>query len=408
MTSNARIIARTALTPMIWGTTYIVTTELLPPNSPLLTAVLRALPAGLVLVAITRRLPTGAWWWRAAVLGTLNIGVFFALLFVAAYRLPGGVAAVLGAIGPLLTIGLSSVLLKVRPVGWAIIAGLTGVLGVGLVVLRPNAGYDPIGITAGLLGTVSMAFGTVLTKRWGRPDNVGALAFTGWQLTAGGLLLAPVALLVGGLPAQLTMTNIAGYGYLAVVGTALAYWVWFRGVAALPASSVAFLALLSPIMAAAIGWALLGQALTPIQLLGGLIALGSTVLGQRAASRPASVPPVAAGEQAPSTERLPIAGARQEPAGIPTARALQQLMIAGREVAQGRPVVADLMPEPLAHDEARVARDRHAPRHRGRRECVPVGWHRDAGRLGKVGQQRRSGTADQPAQRRDQVAPPRS
>ena len=81
-----------ALAPIVWGSTYVVTTELLPPGRPLLVAALRALPAGLLLLAWSRTLPRGEWWWRVLVLGTLNIGAFFALLFVAAYRLPGGVA----------------------------------------------------------------------------------------------------------------------------------------------------------------------------------------------------------------------------------------------------------------------------------------------------------------------------
>jgi drug/metabolite transporter (DMT)-like permease len=89
---GARDAPRHRRRPAVWGTTYIVTTELLPPGRPLLTAALRALPAGLLLLAVTRRLPHGDWWWRAAVLGTLNIGAFFALLFISAYRLPGGVA----------------------------------------------------------------------------------------------------------------------------------------------------------------------------------------------------------------------------------------------------------------------------------------------------------------------------
>ncbi|MEZ5227776.1 MAG: hypothetical protein R2710_14215 [Acidimicrobiales bacterium] len=59
----------TGLAPAAWGLTYIVTTELLPSGRPLLAATLRALPAGLTLTAITRRRPTGSWWWKAAVLG---------------------------------------------------------------------------------------------------------------------------------------------------------------------------------------------------------------------------------------------------------------------------------------------------------------------------------------------------
>src|SRR5437763_8832784 len=94
----------TALAPAIWGSTYLVTTELLPPGRPLLASTVRALPAGLALMAMGRVLPRGAWWWRAFVLGTLNIGAFFYLLFVAAYHLPGGVAALVISVQPMLVL----------------------------------------------------------------------------------------------------------------------------------------------------------------------------------------------------------------------------------------------------------------------------------------------------------------
>ena len=100
---------RTALTPMVWGTTYVVATEFLPEGRPLLAATVRALPVGLVFLAVTRRLPSGAWWWRSIVLGVLNIGAFFALLFVAAFRLPGGVAAMAGATQPLIAAALARI-----------------------------------------------------------------------------------------------------------------------------------------------------------------------------------------------------------------------------------------------------------------------------------------------------------
>ena len=96
----------TALAPAIWGSTYIVTTEILPPDRPFTAALLRALPAGLLLVLYSRYLPRCSEWPRLLVLAALNIGFFQALLFVAAYRLPGGLAAVVGAIQPLLVMGL--------------------------------------------------------------------------------------------------------------------------------------------------------------------------------------------------------------------------------------------------------------------------------------------------------------
>ncbi len=275
-----RLTLATALAPLAWGSTYAVTSQWLPPGEPLLTAAVRALPAGLLLLALTRRLPTGAWWWRAAVLGTLNIGAFFALLFVAAYRLPGGMAAVLGAIQPLIVAGLSLPILGRRPSRLTLLAGLLGVGGVALVVLQAVARPDPLGVLAGLGGAAAMATGIVLGKRWGRPEGVSVLTFTGWQLTFGGLLLAPAALIIEGVPGHLTSTNIGGYLYLAAINTLLAYWLWFRGGAVLPPTALSFLSLLSPVGAAVIGWLALGQSLSPLQLFGLLLALGGTVLGQ--------------------------------------------------------------------------------------------------------------------------------
>ena len=274
------IVLLTALAPVSWGTTYAVTTEFLPADRPLFTALARALPAGLLLLALARVLPRGAWWWKSAVLGALNIGAFFPLLFLSAYRLPGGMAAVVGSIGPLFVVGLSALLLGQRPTGRAVLAGVVAASGVSLVVLKAAGALDSIGLLAALASTASMTTGTVLTKKWGRPEGVGPLALTGWQLTAGGLLIAPLALLVEGAPPALDARAVGGYLYLALANTAVAYWLWFRGIGRLTATQVTFLGPLSPLTAAVVGWAALGQALGPVQLVGMALAFGATVAGQ--------------------------------------------------------------------------------------------------------------------------------
>ncbi|MFF0003980.1 EamA family transporter [Streptomyces tibetensis] len=278
--SRPALIALTALAPISWGTTYAVTTEFLPPDRPLFTALVRALPAGLLLLALARVLPRGAWWWKAAVLGALNIGAFFPLLFLSAYRLPGGLAAVVGSAGPLFVAGLSALLLGQRPTRRTLLTGAVAAFGVSLVVLRAAGSLDALGVLAAVASTASMSTGTVLTKRWGRPEGVGPLALTGWQLTAGGLLIAPLAFLVEGAPPALDGRAVGGYLYLALANTALAYWLWFRGIGRMTATQVTFLGPLSPLTAAVVGWAALGQALTPVQLVGMALAFGATVAGQ--------------------------------------------------------------------------------------------------------------------------------
>ncbi|WP_405768756.1 EamA family transporter [Streptomyces sp. NBC_00080] len=270
----------TALAPVSWGTTYAVTTELLPADRPLFTGLMRALPAGLLLLALGRVLPRGVWWGKAAILGALNIGAFFPLLFLSAYRLPGGMAAVVGSVGPLFVVGLSALLLGQRPTARTVLAGVVAAFGVSLVVLKAAGALDPLGVLAALASTASMSAGTVLTKRWGRPDGVGPLALAGWQLTAGGLLIAPLAFLVEGAPPALDGRAVGGYLYLALANTAVSYWLWFRGIGRLTATQVTFLGPLSPLTAAVVGWAALGQALTPLQLTGMALAFGATVAGQ--------------------------------------------------------------------------------------------------------------------------------
>ncbi|TDD61201.1 EamA family transporter [Kribbella antibiotica] len=292
LNNRLALLLVTAITPMLWGTTYLVTTELLPPHRPLLAAVIRALPAGLLLIAITRKLPQGVWWWRSLVLGTLNIGAFFALLFVGAYRLPGGVAATVGAIQPLVVMMLSTGLLKERLSTRKVLAAIAGVFGVSLLVLRADARLDMVGVLAAVGGAVVMALGVVLSKRWTSPAPL--LATTGWQLVAGGLVLLPVAYLVeGGLPAHLTLANLGGYAYLTIIGSALAYALWFRGLRALGPTDVTFLGLLSPVVATLLGWLVLDQRLSTAQLIGGLIVLVALVTAQlrRRPTKPATATP---------------------------------------------------------------------------------------------------------------------
>ncbi len=277
-------LALTALAPAIWGSTYLVTTELLPPGYPLTVAMLRALPAGLLLLLIVRRLPSGIWWPRTFLLGALNFSFFWAMLFVSAYRLPGGVAATVGAIQPLIVILLSRVFLGSPIRMLSIVAGLAGIVGVGLLVLTPGATLDPLGVLAGLAGAVSMAFGTVLSRHWAPP--VPPLTFTAWQLAAGGLLLVPVALFFEPALPSLTAANVAGLAYLGLVGAAFTYLLWFRGLSRLEPSAVAPLGFLSPVVAILLGWGVLDERLTPVQALGILVVLISVWLSQRAQVAP--------------------------------------------------------------------------------------------------------------------------
>ena len=182
-----------ALTPIIFGTTYVLTTEFLPPGRPLLAALMRSLPTGLVLI-IGSPIPSRRWMARFFVLSVLYASGLFPLLFIAAYRLPGGVAAVINSLSPLLVVVISVPLLgtRIRPI--QIVAGILGAVGVALLVLRSDARLDVVGLVAMAGAAIMFSVATVLTKRWGLPEGMTSIGVTGWIFLLAGLTLLPVTL----------------------------------------------------------------------------------------------------------------------------------------------------------------------------------------------------------------------
>jgi len=278
-TISGRWVALATVAPVVWGTTYLTTATWLPPDRPLFAATIRALPAGLLLLAVLRRLPTGIWWWRAAALGLTNIGMFFPLLFLGAYRLPGGLASTVQALSPLVVMTLAWFVLGERAGRRRVAAGVVGAAGVGLLVLDAAARLDPLGM-AGAVGSVaSSALGFVLVKRWAAP--VGMLTLVSWQLVAGGLVLLPVGLLLEGPPPALDAPAVAAFVWLSGAGTVLAYVCWFGAIDRLGAGAVSLVGLLNPLTGTLLGVAVAGEAFGVAQALGAALVVGGVLAGQR-------------------------------------------------------------------------------------------------------------------------------
>jgi probable blue pigment (indigoidine) exporter len=301
-TSAWATIALTAVAPAVWGSTYAVTQLWLPPGRPLFAATVRALPVGLLLLARVRRLPRGDWWWRSLVLGSLTIGVFYALLFVAAYRLPSGLGATLVATAPVMTIAIAWLVLGERPARVSVTAGLVGLVGVGLLLLQGglDGPLDPLGLVAGVLAVVVSTTGFVLTKKWAPRD--GVVTVTAWQLVAGGLVLLPLAVVVEGAPPPLDTSAVLALVYLGLLGSGASYVLWFRGIRLLGPTTTSIIGLVNPVVGVLLGVAFLGEDFGPVHLAGMLLVVGSVLVAQepvraaltRRRVRPVTRPTVAA------------------------------------------------------------------------------------------------------------------
>lgn len=268
----------TSIAPIVWGATYVITQQYLPAESPLWGSVLRALPAGLVLLAVTRTRPRGSWWWKSAILGTLNVGAFFVLVYVAAQRLPSSIAATLMAMSAAAMMLLAWPLLSERPRATSVAGATIGVVGVGLMLLSGGITIDPIGVAASVAAMLMSSVGFILTRRW--TTDEGVLAITSWQLVAGGIVLVPVSLLVEDGPPSMDAQTMAAFAFVTLIATALAYSAWFAGLRHLTASTVGLIGLLNPVTGVLLGTVLAAELLGTRQAIGIAVVAAGILVGQ--------------------------------------------------------------------------------------------------------------------------------
>jgi probable blue pigment (indigoidine) exporter len=272
-------VAVTAIAPVAWGSNYYVTHEFLPAGNPLYGALLRALPAGLLLLALQRRLPPKDWLWRALVLGTLNVGAFFVLIYVAAQLLPTSVAATVMATSPVVMMLFAWVLIGAEPQVRQLAGAGLGIVGVGFFTGMGSVNIGGVLASAAAMGMSSLGY--ILAKKWG--DGVDVLSLTAWQLVGGALVLLPAALLLE-RPPELDVRAVLGFGYVTVVATALAFAAWFAGLRHLDAGTVGLVGLLNPVTGVLLGTLIAGESLGVRQLLGlGLVLIGVSYGGRRSA-----------------------------------------------------------------------------------------------------------------------------
>jgi probable blue pigment (indigoidine) exporter len=132
------------------------------------------------------------------------------------------------------------------------------------------------------------SLGYVLAKRWG--TGVDVLASTCWQLLAGGLLLLPFAAAFEGAPPALDGRALLGFGYVAVIATAVAFTAWFAALSRLPAATVGLVGLLNPVTGVLLGTAVAHEPLSVRQFAGLPLVLAGVLLGRPAPASGSAAP----------------------------------------------------------------------------------------------------------------------
>jgi probable blue pigment (indigoidine) exporter len=121
------------------------------------------------------------------------------------------------------------------------------------------------------------SLGYVLAKRWG--GDVDVLSFASSQLIAGGAMLVPMALIREGAPPMLEGAELAGFAYVSMVATALAFVAWFSGLRQLDAGTVGLIGLLNPVTGVLLGVLVAGETLATQQIVGLALVFVGIVIG---------------------------------------------------------------------------------------------------------------------------------
>jgi drug/metabolite transporter (DMT)-like permease len=270
-----------------WGTMAAVIKLLFREQGvdPLVLVVIRAylatliLFAGLTVIAPGRLRVSGAGLRAAAVVGIGGLLTNNYLYFQAIHLTSVAMALLLQYQAPVL-VALYGVLVKRQRVSLRLgLSLLLTMLGCALVVRI----YDPAAIRLNLVGILA-GLGTAFSFAFYILASRVALRTTGsWTLVAYGYLAASLAWLPVVPPWQILSAGFsreAWWGFLAVatVGTVIPFGLFISGLAHLPPASAGILAMLEPVVAAVAAYAILGEILLPLQILGGGLVLAGVLL----------------------------------------------------------------------------------------------------------------------------------
>ena len=298
---------------VVWGSTYLgirIAVETIP---PFLLAATRFAIAGIVMlvaVGIARRgrlaRPTLRQWRDSAIIGALLMGGGMGAVAWGEQTVPSGITGVLIAMMPVWVAVFGRVFFGERlpPVAVAGIAvGMAGVVllvGQGIAVDRS---LDPAGVAALVLSPISWAIGSLFSTHGADlPDD--PFVTTGMEFVSGSAVLAVLSLGSGELggfqPSDISAESAIAFVYLTVVGSLIAFtaFAWVLRHAPLPL--IATYAFVNPVIAVFLGWLILDEAITPIQLIAGAVIVAGVALIIVARSRM----PVPRADGRRSTERV--------------------------------------------------------------------------------------------------------
>ncbi len=226
-----------------------------------------------------------------AVMSVLATSVYYFAFAAGTALLDSGIAGALSGAIPLFSFVSAAVLLRSEQITPVRLVGVLVGFGGVLLIARPwdaAGSVDPVGVTYMLLGSASVGLSFVYARRYVVGLGIPAAALTTYQMGIGLATLAVVTDMdgitaLGGDPRAL-VALVVGLGLL---GTGLAYILYYVIVDRLGAITASSATYVPPVVALAIGWLLVGEPIGPTDGLAVLLILAGVVV-LRIRTRPRS------------------------------------------------------------------------------------------------------------------------
>ncbi|MFS1931847.1 DMT family transporter [Vibrio splendidus] len=264
-----------------WGTTYAVTQFTLQEWPPLLLGALRALPAGLLLLAVKPTLPKKGEWQIIFTLGLINIATFFGLIFVMALTLPSAISGVGMISVPVFAMIFHWVVKKQRPHLIQALSGI-GLITLAWILFNPSQiALNPIGLGAMFAAIMCIVIGSSITKSLG--NRMHWWKVLTWQLILGGTILSVASGVHAFIDPQPYINAVTHFdsrnamGLMWVIGlnTALGYGMYVWLLQRMSVVDFTFGGIANPVAGIVTGMVLMGESFTAVQysLMTGMIVM---------------------------------------------------------------------------------------------------------------------------------------
>ena len=309
--SRTELVLAFAAVYVLWGSTYLairVGVETIP---PFLLAATRHLTAGFLLYGWLRLRGTPAperrHWRAAAIIGTLMLLGGNGLVTWAEQRVSSGIAALIVASVPIWMTVIDALHRRERPHGVVLLGLAIGLGGIAFLVapghFAGGARVNSLGAAALLTAALMWSIGSLYGRRAKLPSST--LLATAMQMIAGGCAL----LLAAGITrewkgfslAAVSARSALSLGYLIVAGSLLGFTAYVFLLRATTPARVSTYAYVNPVVAVLLGWALLGEALTPRILIAATVIVAAVALIIRHGAQRKAAPPA---EEAPAPLRV--------------------------------------------------------------------------------------------------------